>query len=147
MAAPKGNKYAIGNNGGHPPIYDNPETLEDKIIEYFEACIINEENITITGLALYLGFDSRTSFYEYWKKEEFMYIIKRARLVVENRYENNLYSNACTGAIFALKNMDWHDKSEVDHTNKGEKFEPIDYTLLDDSVLRAIIKAGKPKEG
>ena len=107
---------------------------------------INEENITITGLALYLGFDSRTSFYEYGKKEEFMYIIKRARLVDENRYENNLYSNACTGAIFALKNMDWHDKSEVDHTNKGEKFEPIDYTLLDDSVLRAIIKAGKPKE-
>jgi hypothetical protein len=54
-----------------------------------------------------------------------------------------------TSLIFWLKNRQpekWRDKQEIDHSNKGEKFEPIDYTQLDESVLRAITKASKPKE-
>jgi hypothetical protein len=30
-------------------------------------------------------------------------------------YEENLMDKACTGSIFALKNMGWSDKSEIDH--------------------------------
>jgi hypothetical protein len=35
------------------------------------------EHATITGLALFLGFESRNSLYDYESKEEFSGIIKR----------------------------------------------------------------------
>jgi phage terminase small subunit len=42
------------------------------------------------------------------------------------------------------KMMGYDAPQKIDLSNKGDKFEPIDYSKLDDSVLRAIIKAGKP---
>jgi hypothetical protein len=127
MSAPKGNKYALGNEGGRPPLYNNVNELQKKIDEYFESgankktIIVGEATIelpiyTITGLVYYLGFDSRQSFYDYEKKEEFMYNIKRARLRIEMNYEQNLQFNNATGSIFALKNMGWFDKTEVEHS-------------------------------
>lgn len=74
MAAPKGNKYALGNSG-KPPMYSSPEDLANKINEYFEYCVEQQEKVTITGLALYLGFCSRRSFYYYKEKEEFQEVI------------------------------------------------------------------------
>jgi hypothetical protein len=109
-AAPKGNKYALGlTNNGRPPKYDNPDELANKINEYFES-LLNEEGDdfekrpTVSGLGLYLGFMSRSNFDEYAKKEDFKYIIKRAKYLVESSYEEMLLSKASTGAIFALKN-------------------------------------------
>ncbi len=113
MAAAKGNKYALGNNGGRPPIYDDPFVLHDKCLDYFEQCIENDDKPTITGLALYLGFCSRGTLNEYAKKEKFSDIIKRAMLTVENSYE----TSATTFDMFALKNMGWKDKTEVDAVN------------------------------
>ena len=37
-------------------------------------------------------------------------------MVVENRYEKALSQQGPTGAIFALKNMGWNDKQEVQHS-------------------------------
>lgn len=135
MAAPLGNIFALGNNGGQPPKYNDPEVLKNKVVEYFESyidCEMKEakqpvlgHKPTITGLALYLGFESRQSFYDYIKKEEFSYILKKASLYIEMNYEMLLESKAATGAIFALKNMGWNDKSEVDHTTKGESINHI----------------------
>lgn len=126
MAAPKGNKYALGvTTNGQPPIYKNAKDIEDKINQYFES-LLNEDKDTyeirptITGIALYMGFASRQSLYDYAKKEEYSYIISRAKLVVEMSYEEMLLSKASSGAIFALKNMDWKDKTETDHTTNGE---------------------------
>lgn len=114
MAAEKGNKYAIGNNGGRPAIYESPDALCEKVIEYFES--VKEEKATITGLTLYLGFCSRSSLDDYEKRgEEFSYIIKRAKLAVEHSYE--LSGN--TIDIFALKNMGWKDKSEQEVKMEG----------------------------
>lgn len=109
MPAPVGNKYAEGNDGGRPPLYTDPETLQKKIDEYFNT---PGQKITICGLTYHLGFCSRFSFYDYEKKEEFSHIIKTARLRVEMKYEEKLSDNNCTGAIFALKNMSWKDRSE-----------------------------------
>lgn len=116
---------------GRPPLFDSEEALNDKVKEYFEyikgeKTMVGEgdnkledwvrlpENATITGLALYLGFESRQSFYDYEKNELFSYTIKRARLKIECEYEKKLSSQACTGSIFALKNMGWKDKSETE---------------------------------
>jgi hypothetical protein len=125
MAAPKGNKYALGNTGGRPRIYDKPEDLAKAIDAYFEYIkgekkgneVTREpEPATITGLALYLGFASRQSLLDYVKEEEFSFAIKRGKLRIEHEYEKRLHQNNPTGAIFGLKNMDWNDKQELEHS-------------------------------
>jgi hypothetical protein len=111
MAAPIGNKYAIGNEGGRPAHYETPEDLRIRCIAFFDNCTDHNIKATITGLALYLGFSSRSSLDDYEKRnDEFSYIIKRAKLAVENSYE----LSGQTFDIFALKNMGWKDKTEMD---------------------------------
>jgi hypothetical protein len=140
MAAPKGNKYAIGNKGGRPAFFNSPEELQAKIDDYFknppdvkeiayEGGIIKLHLFSICGLAYFLGFESRQSFYAYEAKEEFNYIIKRARLKIEMHYEQNLAFNNATGSIFALKNMGWMDRTDI--TSGGEKITDVKVTYID----------------
>ncbi len=129
----EGEKHA----GGRPPLFDNPESLKKKIEEYFiwvkgEKKEVIENGIasivvvrdfchtTITGLALFLGFESRQSIYDYEKDGEYSYIIKNARLRIEEGYEQRLHGALPTGAIFALKNMGWKDKTETEHSGAME---------------------------
>ena len=100
---------------GQPPKYKTNEELEKKIQAYFDG---EDCSMTITGLALHLGFCSRQSFYDYEKNDKYSYTIKRARLTIEEHYEKNLVGNSPTGSIFALKNFGWKDKLEVDQNNK-----------------------------
>lgn len=111
-------------NVGRPPKFKTPEELQKKIDAYFKNCpdrrqfvtkigeVIEIPMPTICGLCYYLGFESRQSFYDYEKEEKFSYTIKRARLFIEKEYEQLLQGNNCTGAIFALKNFGWVDKTE-----------------------------------
>lgn len=139
------------SEGGRPLEYETPELLQVKVDEYFEwikgefhyeADPADEANdikiydrspepATITGLCLFLGFESRQSFHDYGKREKFSYTIKKARLRVENHYEISLYySKAPAAQIFALKNLGWDDKQQLDHTSGGEKIQttPIIFT-------------------
>lgn len=95
--------------GGRPPIWDDAEAFAKKAEEYFTT----EKNPTWSGLALYLGFESRQSLEDYKKKEEFSYPIKKALLRIENIYESNLQKGNPTGSIFALKNFGWKDKHDI----------------------------------
>ena len=123
-------KMKIYSNGGRPPKH-TPETLKEAIQAYFDnppkrIQSINGESvevpfISITGLVLSCGFCSRQSFYDYEKHEEFSYIIKAARCLVENEYEYMLQKANPTGAIFALKNMNWKDTQTVQNENKEVK--------------------------
>lgn len=118
--------------GGRPPHFDTPEALETAVNDYFEWVkgergtiagpdgklhdVWNREPepVTITGLCLYLGFESRNSLYDYAKRGQFSGIIKKAQLRVEHAYENKLSTfEKPTGPIFALKNMGWTDKQEI----------------------------------
>jgi hypothetical protein len=126
---------------GRPPIFETPEQMEAAIEEYFNPIIYGPENkcsiepvpigteprqrVTITGLAYHLGFCDRQSLYDYETKEKFSCIVKRARLRVEMSYEERLAENSCTGAIFALKNMGWRDKTEVDNNVNIVNWEEI----------------------
>lgn len=102
---------------GRPREYKTAADLEARIEEYFEE---NEDAYTISGLALFLGFESRQSFYDYEKNGEFSYTIKSARLAIEEYYEKALINKNAGGAIFALKNFGWKDKTEVDNNHSGE---------------------------
>lgn len=149
MGAPKGNKYAIGNNGGCPPHYETPEQLGAAVDAYFEwikgeghevvealpgkdddgepfevkrwVWDRHPEEATIAGLALYLGFRSRQTLYNYNVKPGFAEILERGRLRVEHSYELALRNPSATGAIFALKQMGWtevvHNKNTNVNTN------------------------------
>jgi hypothetical protein len=113
-----GNKYALGNDGGRPPIFETVEQLDNVIQAYFDKIEADKGIVTIAGLTYALGFASRQSLYDYKDKPEFSYSIKRALLMVEVGYEQKLSGAACTGSIFALKNMGWKDKSETEHSGK-----------------------------
>lgn len=119
---------------GRPPHFETSEQLQSKVEEYFadppkREFYVNEQKvevpvITITGLAYHLGFESRQSIYDYEKRGDFSYIIKRARLRVEQAYEENLKFQNATGSIFALKNMGWDDRQQVDHTSSDGSMSP-----------------------
>jgi len=150
MAAPKGNLYALGRGGGRPRIYGSPEELELEIMAYYDDCLEKKTDPTITGLALYLGFNSRNMLYEYRDREEFSGIIKRAMLCVEMHYESALHTFKYGGAVFALKNMGWKDRTETDITTNGKSLgKEIDLTGLTDEELTLLerIKSRQDKSG
>jgi DNA-packaging protein gp3 len=143
-------KPVVNDGPGQPPKYATAEELQAKCDEYFkyikgefkiidqtyqdekgntkiekvEVCTRPPESPAITGLALFLGFESRQSVYDYEKNGLFSYTIKRNRLKVEHEYEKALLSRNSTGAIFALKNFGWSDKQEIDHKSTDGSMSP-----------------------
>ena len=119
-------KTAIYENGGRPPKH-TVDSLKEAIQEYFDNPPIRIDGdkeipfVSITGLVLSCGFESRQSFYDYEQKSEFSYIIKKARCIVENEYEYKLQQGNPAGAIFALKNMNWKDTQTVQQETKEVK--------------------------
>ncbi len=146
MPAPEGNKNAVGNNGGRPPIYNESNTedilkVSELCVEYFEyikgefkedefetepekyevrkECIRNPEPPTVTGLTLFLGFEAKSTLYEYAKKVEFSNPIKRALLKIEQYHEiATSMGDKCTGNIFILKNFGWKDTVNTEHSGE-----------------------------
>jgi hypothetical protein len=107
--------YTMGRKtAGQPPLFESEDKLESEIQAYFDLQCENEEPLTISGLAFYLGFISRQSIYDYKENPKFSYILKKATLFIEHQYESNLSGTTPTGSIFALKNMGWKDKTETE---------------------------------
>ena len=118
---------SVGSTGGRPPIFSNTDDLAKKIDLYIDDCPdtvpcytsdgveFKKKVPTIAGMAFFLGFESRQSMYDYKNKDNgFSYIIKRAMLYMERHYEQIIQGKAPTGAIFALKNQGWTDKTELE---------------------------------
>lgn len=92
---------------GAKPFYGRVEDMQKSIDLYFDNC--PKDEITITGLALHLGFTTRQALINYEDKPEFVDAIKKAKMRVENSYELSLRKNGRSGDIFALKNFNWKD--------------------------------------
>jgi hypothetical protein len=71
------------------------------------------EPSTISGLAYYLGFESRQAFDQYEVSGKYGTELKRGRLRIETEYEKKLHFTSSTGAMFALKAMGWNEKTET----------------------------------
>lgn len=99
--------------GGRPRVYDNAEDLDAECEKFFQQCEDDNKRPTVSGLALFLGFVSKQSLYDYEKNEEFSYPIKRALLRVEFGLESRLDQGAVAGIIFGLKNMGWKDTQDI----------------------------------
>jgi hypothetical protein len=111
---------------GRPPIWDDPEAFGKAVDDYFK----DNKTPTWSGLALYLGFESRQSLQDYKKKDGFSYPITKALMMIENEYEKKLFSQNVAGAIFALKNFGWKDKQEVEQSGGTSITVKWDQSLL-----------------
>ena len=91
--------------------YKDPAKMKAKAQEYFNACEVNGESYTLTGLVLHLGLNSRSNLRTYRERAEFKEAVDWMMLHVENRYEVDLMNKNknFVGAMFALKNMGWSD--------------------------------------
>lgn len=125
------------NKVGRPPFYQTKEEMQEKIDAYFEACkgryledadgqpirdkygypvIIDARPLTITGLALALGFNSRQALLNYQAKDEFNDTIMRAKAKVECYAEERLFDkDGANGAKFSLANNfdGWKEKRDM----------------------------------
>lgn len=107
---------------GRPLKFQSIEEFNSAVQKYFDSFSeggVNERNYpTISGLAYALDVCTQTLI-NYTEKNEFFAPIKRAKQLVEIIYEQKLHGNNSTGAIFALKNFGWKDKSEQEISGKG----------------------------
>lgn len=123
---------------GRPATYTTKEELEKEIDRYFVET--QQDEIAITGLALFLWFTSRQALINYQEKEEFVDTIKRAKMRVELAYEKRLIARGNGWDVFALKNFDWTDKQELDTRNLNIETTPKELAEMSDEELQALLK-------
>lgn len=99
-----------------PKQFTNPKSMLAKIDEYFS---ITEEP-TQSGLARFLGFTSRDSFYKYESKVQYTEVVKYARTRIGEYLEKvSLSCKNPTAAIFQLTNLrdGWIDAKKIENTS------------------------------
>ena len=99
---------------GRPLKFKTVAELEKAIDAFFEERYEKAVPPTVSGLALYLGFEDRRSLYDYKEKPEFSHTIKKAITRIEDYAERTILKNegSSTGAIFWLKNHRWTDETK-----------------------------------
>ena len=141
------------NKVGRPPMYKTPEEMQVVIDKYFEACSgeyitdddgnlmtdkyghpvkTKERPLTITGLALALGFTTRQSLLNYEGDPKFLDTIKRAKAKVEQYAEERLFDkDGVNGAKFNLSNnfKGWSEKQQID---SNVNLSPVVFTGSDE---------------
>lgn len=113
---------------GRPAIYSSPEELQKKIDDFFMWCEESERVPLQDELAYFLGFSSRQSLTDYQKREDFSYIIERAKLrcgieINQLGLQNKL--NAQLVKLNLSSNYGYSDKAEIEHSSKT----PINITI------------------
>lgn len=91
---------------------------------YGQPVMIGERPPTVTGLALALGFTTRTSLLNYQGKKEFMDTITRAKSMVEAYAEERLFDrDGSNGARFSLVNnfKGWSDRPKTDLDDEEQR--------------------------
>lgn len=114
-----------------PKKIKSPEEMDRLVNEYVAKQEALDKPKTLTGLILALGLSSRQSLDEYKNYEGFSDSVKRAKAVIENAYEERLHGTASTGAIFALKNMGWSDRQELDHSSSDGSMKGVDRVQIE----------------
>lgn len=125
---------------GRPRIIETPEEFDALVDDYMRTCRENEEPPTFAGAAFHLGFADRRSFYDYEHVPGFSHSSKRARLLIESKYEGGLRTDKNpAGSIFALKNHGWSDRLDIQASVVG-----IDVAKLPPALLARIADGENP---
>jgi CRP-like cAMP-binding protein len=108
----------------------------------------------VTTACKAVGID-RTTFYKYLNEDpDFATAVAELENVALDFAESSLMKQIQEGqtaaTIFYLKTKGkargYVERSEIDHTTKGEALQPFDYTKLSDAALREIIAAASGDE-
>lgn len=153
---------------GRPPKYKSVAQMQEKIDAYFKECegkiledsdgnivfdkfgqpvIVGAKPVTITGLALALGFTSRQALLNYQAKKQFVDTITRAKSRIEQYAEERLFDrDGANGAKFSLANnfKGWNEKQSVEIKNPKQqaektKLDNIMEQLTDDEQSDTVI--------
>ena len=139
MGAPKGNLFAMGNNGGQPPKFKTPQELAEKIAEYLEYedshkkpdaySKMGKGVYTLSGCCLFLGFASKASMDDQAKRDkEFSNVISRFKLFMTHWNEQKLYwGGTYMAAQFWLRNHGGY--SEESTQNGTQRIENVTVTV------------------
>jgi len=92
--------------------YKPLKKTKEKIMPDSPHCEISTEPATLSGLALFLGFNSRREFEDYEVNGPFATELERARLRIEAIYEKKLHQQSPAAAMFALKSLGWDEKAD-----------------------------------
>ena len=135
-----------------PRIIKTPQAFDRLAKKYFESCRKEKRRPTLTGLVLALGLSSRQSLDDYQGREGFIDSVKRAKLRIEEAYEDRLDGSSPAGAIFALKNFGWSDRSQLDHTSSDGSMSPVapvdlSHLTVDEltALAKVVFSGEKPK--
>lgn len=106
-----GHLFSLGNKGGVEPMYSDPDVMVEKIAEYldWEDQFKGKEGkgtYTLEGCALYLGFKSVQSMYDYENRDaKFSYVVNRFRLFMTHWNVQKLYwGGTFAGSSYWLNN-------------------------------------------
>lgn len=143
----------MSENMGRPPMYKTPEEMQKVIDAYFAECegvyvrdkegnietdkygdpiTTKQRPLTITGLALALGFTTRQSLLNYEGDPKFLDTIKRAKTRIEQYAEERLFDKeGVNGAKFNLSNnfKGWKERQQID---SDVNLKPVVFTGSDD---------------
>lgn len=115
---------------GRPPKFERSQAGADEMRAkgeaYFTKCVMTDDTPTMIGLAQSLGYSDRHSLLDAQEKPEFSATIKSLRAKVTGWWEKRLAGNACTGAIFWLKNNGgYRDQQDSAITIGGDAKNPV----------------------
>ena len=132
----------IGEGYGAPPMYKTVAEMQTKIDAYInghtgrvledkdgnpvmykgQPNMVDTYPLTVTGLAVALGFKSRQALLNYQHRDsDFDDAISRAKTYIEAYVESRLFDkDGCNGAKFSLYNnfKGWREKQEVEISQK-----------------------------
>lgn len=123
--------------------YTSVKKLQEAIDKFFDQRIKDKEPLTITWLALALGFTSRRALLNYEKVEwyeKYFHTIKKAKLFIEDYNEKTLYKWGNTvWVIFNLKNnFNRKDKQEVEQTQTNINIDSKDLNDMTTAELEEL---------
>lgn len=135
-------------------VYPTPDSLQSKVDEYFDYCFVMENKYgrlipkvvvppTFSGLARYLGFNSRRALLDYVVNngnELFGEVLDDAKLRIEEFYEGRLVmaKGPTQGIQFALKNnCNWEEASKTQLTG-ADGNSPVVFTWgIEEKTIQA----------
>lgn len=140
--------------------FNSPQEMQEKIDTYFADCegrvltdeygqpvltkygepvIVGAKPLTVTGLALALGFSTRQSLLDYQGRGEYKPLVEAAKLKIENYAEMRLYDkDGWNGARFNLQNnfRAW----DADRAAQDDKKAPAINIICD--IPRSVTSSG-----
>ena len=163
MAAPKGNQYALGNDGGRPSKYDEkycdmliehfsviPQTTKSKKTYYADGTLKSEEEYpiasefpTFQSFANKIGVNMDTL--EEWrtKHQDFSESYARAKELQEHIWlvnsMGNLY-NSQFAQFFGKNCLGYKDKTEVETSGETTVTNKIDLSGMSTEDLKEMLK-------